>query len=94
MGMGQSGDLRRDLLAASRRPRDERHLGHVVGHGDAHAAQRLDPLRDGVDQAALFIEVLVEEQVELVEGRPADLPVVLLLALRPLSTRSHLNGGG
>src|SRR5207245_3873593 len=49
VGMEQSGDLRGSLLPASRRPRDQRHLGHVVGHGNAHAAKRLDPLRDGVD---------------------------------------------
>src|SRR2546425_2825694 len=81
VGMEQAGDLRGNLLPASRRPRDQRHLGHVVGHGNAHAAKRLDPLRDGVDHPALFIEVLVEEQVELVEGWPADLPVVLLVQI-------------
>src|SRR5437867_4847983 len=31
VGMEQSGDLRGNLLPASRRPRDQRHLGHVVG---------------------------------------------------------------
>src|SRR5262249_9661077 len=70
-----------NVLTGARRPRDQRHLGHVVGHGDAHAAKRLDPLRKGVDQSALFIEVLVEEQVELIEGRSADLPVVLLVQI-------------
>src|SRR5258705_5196854 len=44
-----------------------------------HAAQRLDPLGDGVHQLTLFIEVFVEEQVELVERRSADLPVVPLV---------------
>jgi hypothetical protein len=43
------------------------------------AAQRLDPLRDQVHQLALGFVMLVEEQVELVEGGPPDLPVMLLV---------------
>jgi len=30
---------------------------------------------------SLFVEVLVEEQVKLIKGRPADLPVVLLVQI-------------
>ena len=41
--------------------------------------ERLDPLGDRVDQFALLVEVLVEQQVQLVEGRPGHLPVMLLV---------------
>ena len=79
MRMQQPRNLHRHFVAAARRARNQRCLRHVVGHGDAHAAQRLDPLRDGVHEFALLIEVLVEEKMELVERRPADLPVVFLV---------------
>ena len=52
-----------------------------MGHGDADAPQRLDPLRDRVHPLALLVVVLVEEQVERIERRHADLPVVLLMAV-------------
>jgi len=68
-----------NLLAAAGRTRDQGRLRHVVRHRETHTAQRLDPLGDGVHQLALFSEVLVEEEVELVERRPTDLPVVLLV---------------
>jgi hypothetical protein len=78
--MEQPRELHGNLLAAAGRARDQgRRLRHVVRHRETHAAQRLDPLGDGVHQLALFSEVLVEEEVELVERRPTDLPVVLLV---------------
>jgi hypothetical protein len=39
------------------------------------AAQTLDALGEEVDQLELLTGVLVESQVELVEGRPRDVPV-------------------
>src|SRR5262249_52400517 len=41
--------------------------------------ERLDSLGDHVDQFELFAGVLVEKQVQLVEGRAAHQPVVLLV---------------
>ena len=58
---------------------NQRRLGDVGGHREAHAAEQLDPLGDLVDQLALLLEVLVEQQVQLVEGRARHLPVVLLV---------------
>ena len=54
-------------------------LGYVAAHGDGDAAEKLDALGDGVDHLDLLVEVLVEEQMKLVEGRAGDLPVVLLV---------------
>src|SRR5207249_5310173 len=78
MGMKQSGDLRGNLLTLSRRSRDQRHLRHIMSHGDAHAAQRLDPFRDGVDQLSLFVEVRSEEHTSELQSR-FDLVCRLLL---------------
>ena len=46
---------------------------------DGDAAEALDPLGEQVDQLELLLGVLVEQQVELVEGRAGDQPVVLLV---------------
>ena len=46
---------------------------------DADPAQHLDPLGDQVDELELLLGVLVEQQVQLVEGRAGDVPVVLLV---------------
>ena len=48
-------------------------------HGDGDAAEELDALGDGIDHFDLLVEVLVEEEVKLVEGRTGDLPVVFLV---------------
>ena len=47
--------------------------------GDADAAQQLDALGQQVDQLDLLVVVLIEQQVQLIERRAADLPVVLLV---------------
>ena len=39
----------------------------------------MNALGDGVDDLDLLIEVLVEEEMELIEGGASDLPVVLLI---------------
>ena len=54
-------------------------FGYVAAHGDGDAAEELDALGDGVDHLDLLVEVLIEEEVKLVEGRTGDLPVVLLV---------------
>ena len=79
MRLEQARQHRRHLLAAVRRARHARDLGDVarIAHGDA--AQRLHPLGDRVDQHELLPGVLVEQQVQLVEGRPPHQPVVLLV---------------
>ena len=50
--------------------------GHVGGHGDADAAEGLDAFGQEVDQRDLLVVVLVEEEMQLVEGRAVHLPVV------------------
>ncbi len=67
------------LFPASRRALDTGGLGYVAAHGDGDAAKELDALGDGVDHFNLFVEVLVEEEVKLVEGGAGDLPVVLFV---------------
>ena len=46
---------------------------------DGDAAEALDALGDQVDQLRLLLGVLVEQEVELVEGRAGDQPVMLLV---------------
>jgi hypothetical protein len=69
----------RDFLHAVGWARDGRDLRDVprVGHG--RPPKRLDPLRYQVDDLQLFFGVLVQQQMELEEGRAADQPVVLLV---------------
>ena len=54
-------------------------LGDVGRHGDAMPPSSLDALGEQVHQLQLLLGVLVEQQVQLVERRPDDLPVVLLV---------------
>ena len=65
-------DHDRDFLGAIRRARDRRQLSGVTGIAHRDAAQALDALGDQVDQLELLLGVLVEQQVELVEGRARD----------------------
>ena len=62
-------DHDRDRLGAIGRPRDRGQLGGVARVADGDATQALDPLGEQVDELELLLGVLVEQQVELVEGR-------------------------
>jgi len=46
---------------------------------DRDPTKGLDPLGDGVHERPLLIGVLVEQEVQLGEGRPAHQPMVLLV---------------
>jgi len=59
----------RDPSAAA----NQRRLGNVVRHGQTHAAEQLDAFRDRIDQLVLLLVVLVEEEMELIEGRARHL---------------------
>ena len=72
-------DLHRHLFAAPGRTRDDRRLRHVGRHRERHAPERLDALGQRVDQLVLLLVVLVEEEMQRVERRPRDLPVMLLV---------------
>jgi hypothetical protein len=52
-----------------------------MGHAGRNSAQRLDAFCNFVDQVRLLTGVFVEEQVELVKGRPAHLPMTLLVKI-------------
>jgi len=58
---------------------DSGQLGHVAHLGDRNPTEHLDALSQCVDQFQLFAGVLVQQQMQLLEGRPAYLPVVLLV---------------
>ena len=75
----QAADHLGHRLGTVGRAFDRGQLGGVarVAHGDA--AQALDALGEQVDQLVLLLGVLVEQQVELVEGRAGDEPVLLLV---------------
>jgi hypothetical protein len=68
MRVQEPGNLNRHFFAAPRGARDERRLGDVVCQREAHAAKHLDTLRDGVDELALLLMMLVEQHVQLVQG--------------------------
>jgi hypothetical protein len=63
------------------RPGNQGHLRHLGRHGHADAAQHHDPLGDQIHQFVLFAEMLVEQQVQLVESGPRQLPVVFLVQI-------------
>jgi hypothetical protein len=71
--------LNRHFFPAARRPRDDRCLRDVGGHGDANAAQKLNSFGDRVDEFVLLAVMLVKEKMELVKRGAGDLPVVLLV---------------
>src|SRR5262249_7836639 len=79
MGVQQSRQLNRDLFSAARRTLDLGGFSHIRSHGNADAAQKLNPLGDGVNQLNLFVEVLVVEQMQLIEGWTGNLPMRLLV---------------
>src|ERR1700751_4107885 len=81
MRVQQPGKLYRDGLTPARWALDSRHLSNIVRHRDADAAAEVYPLGDGVDQFHLLVEVLVEEQMQLVERRPDDLPMRFLVQI-------------
>jgi hypothetical protein len=47
-----------------------------MGPGQGDSSQALDPFRDGVDELRLFLEVLVEQEMQRVEHRSGSLPPV------------------
>ena len=79
MRVQQPRNLNRYFFAPLRRSWNHRRLGHVVGHGDADAAEELDSLCDGIDQLVLLVMMFVEQQMQLIERRPRHLPVVFLV---------------
>jgi len=79
VGVQQPGNLERRLFTTARNPRNERRFDHIRGHRHADAAEQLNAFGDGVDQRVLLFVMLVEQQVQLVEGRTRDLPVMLLV---------------
>jgi hypothetical protein len=79
VGFEETGDLDGHLFPAAGRAPDPGSFGYVCSHGDGDTAKELNALGDGVDHFDLFVEVLVEEEVELVEGWAGDLPVVFFV---------------
>ena len=70
-------DHHRHLFGAVWRPLDGGLLDRVAWVADGDAAQALDASEE-VDGLVLFVGVPVEQEMELVEGRTGDEPVVLL----------------
>lgn len=68
-----------DRLDAVRRPGYRSQLRDVARVSDRDAAEALDPLGQRVNDGQLGFRVLVQHQVERVEGSPAHEPVVLLV---------------
>ncbi len=59
VGFQQSRELDRNFLSPPRWTVDLGYLGNVGCHGDTHAAERLDPLCDGIHELHLLAEMLV-----------------------------------
>ena len=75
MRFQQTRELNRHLFAAARRTLDLRGLSHICCHGDADAAQQLNPFSNRIDQLNLLVVMLIEQQMELIKGRAGDLPM-------------------
>jgi hypothetical protein len=69
------------LLASLRRSWNERRLCNVVRHRHAHAAEQLNALRNRIDDVVLLAIVLVEQQMELIEGWAGHLPMMFLVQI-------------
>jgi hypothetical protein len=65
----------------TKRTLDLRSLRYIRCHGYADAAEQLNTLGDGINEFDLLVEVLIEEQMQLVEPRPCDLPVRFLVQI-------------
>src|ERR1700730_14242738 len=61
MRIQQARDLYRNLFPALGWPFDLRRLRHVVSHGDAEAAEQLNPFGDGIHKLRLLAEMLVKK---------------------------------
>src|SRR5215469_6374392 len=79
MGIQQSRQLDRNFFAVARRTLDLSGFGYVRRHRDAHAAEQLNPFRNGIDQLNLLIVVFVIKQMQLIKRWSSDLPVRLLI---------------
>ncbi len=79
MRMEEPRELHWYLLATARETGNQCRLCHIRSHRDTDPSQRLDSLRDRVHKFALFLVVLVVEQVQLIKSRPCDLPMVFLV---------------
>jgi hypothetical protein len=79
MRLEQAAEHHGHFFGSVGRSRDTGEFGGMPRIADRDATQALDSLRKQVDELELLTGVLVEEQVELVEGRPGDQPVVLLV---------------
>src|SRR5579875_1112961 len=58
---------------------DSGHLHHIEGHADRDATEHLDTLREQVYCLLDLLGMFVEQEVKLIEGRPGNLPVMLLV---------------
>src|SRR5262249_27733164 len=79
MRLNEAPQLRRHALAAARCARNAGLLGNILRERERHAAQSLNALRDRIHDFDLFAVVLVEQQMQLVEGRPGGLPMRFLI---------------
>ncbi len=77
----QSRNLHRWLFTPLGRARNERRLRDIRRHRHAHPTEELNPFGDRVNQRVLLVVVLVEQQMQLIEGRTRSLPVVFLVQI-------------
>ena len=79
VGLQEPGKLGFRTLAVAGGTRNRHDFRNICRHGNGHPTQRLDALRQEIDDGRLLFVVLVEKQVDRVEVRPRRLPVVLLV---------------
>ena len=63
MRVEQARKLDRHLFSATRRPLDLSCLSHIGRHGDAHPAEELNALCNGIHKLHLLVKMLVKEQM-------------------------------
>src|SRR5581483_2076334 len=77
----QTGNLYWNLFPSLWRAFNLSSFGHIMGHSDCQAAEKLNALRNRVNDLYLLGKVLIEKQVQLVKSWPGDLPVRLFIQI-------------
>src|SRR5512142_945552 len=81
MGIEKTRKLDRNLLSSAWWAFDLSCLSHIGGHGYAYATQKLNAFSNRVYKFHLLVKMLIKEQMQLVESRPAYLPMRFLIKI-------------
>src|SRR3974390_258753 len=77
----KAGNLNGHLFPAARRTLDACRLGYIGSHWQRDSTEQMKPLGNFVDDLNLLAQVFVEQQMQLIEGGPCDLPMRFLVEI-------------